>query len=295
MKRYVTWVLLPLMTTIVLCCGSNEESGGTEQPIIPDSTRLSGILDNTYWTLEDTVSVFCLQSIRQAKYLLSEGEGKPSGEFRLTEDSSIDFLNGKLYAMTSHRYNYGLSATDDEKPILTTGIPTAYSLDEVVAPSGCTRKPVPYWASVSMGEQGSLSGTFKGLTALLKIRMAGLPTRTKAIVLSTHRYYDLNDEMQYGGYDNRISGTFESVLEENAKLSLNPIFFSYDTIRVNITADYVNKNDDSIYIPIVSESYGKLLVIAVTDDNYRSYKWYGTTLALFEDTTFLPNTIVEVK
>lgn len=266
------------------------------QPMVTDSTRMECHLDDTtgsVWTKDDTVSVLSLMSVRQNKYVLSSGAGTPTGQFTLAEDNMGHGELGQLYAVTAHRYNYGTSSTDDGKMKIVTGIPAVYTLAEVAAPEGACRKPVPYWAIVSLGTGGCLTATFKGLTALLKVPVSALPSGTRAIVLCTHRFVDLGGVKHYGGDEQVLNGTFEAVLEDDTQLERNSIFIAGDSLRINLGTSYPSDENTNMFIPVVSAQYNMLYVVAVTGDTYYPYQWEGSILGSFgEDTDFSPGSMI---
>lgn len=248
------------------------------------------------WTEGDSVRIYTLQSMKHNSYLLSQGAGSASGIF--TRKSGTDnYENGdKLYALTSTKYLYGFSATMDGNAQVSVTIPNRFKLSDVGAPEGCSRMPVPYWGIVTFGDDGKLQTAFQGLTSLLKIDLSILPADTRAVVLTTHSYTEFGDGTELDeGDEEPLSGTFDTELQEGAKLAGNPIFYAYDTLRVNLnTDDWAQYRH--IYVPVVAAAYTNLHVIAVTRDYRYSYVWDGKLLKTFKsNTSFQPNTIVALE
>lgn len=244
------------------------------------------------WTEGDSIWIYTLQSMQHNSYLLSSGAGSPVGIFSRTSGTDNYVDSGTLYAVTSCKYLYGFYSMTGGRAQLSVTIPNRYAASEVGAPEGSSRMPVPYWGIASFGEDGSLECNFSSLTALLKIDISTLPPETKAVVLTTHSYTDLIGEgTPVDGEGEPLSGTFDAVLEEGAKLAANPIFYSFDTLRVNL-GDNAKAYKD-LYIPVVAGSYTALNVIAVTRDSKYPYEWEGQLLKAFRnDASFRVNTIV---
>lgn len=260
----------------------------------PNAAVLKGFFaaDNCGWSEGDSIWTYTLQSLNHNSYRLSSGVGDGSALFTRTAGSD-DYQDGNtVYAITSCKYLYGLSATFDDKVQISVTIPRTYHIDDVGASEGCSRMPAPYWGIASFGSDGSLEATFSGLTSLLKIDSSILPIGTKAVVLTTHYFTDLIGEGKpVDGDGEPLSGTFDTVLEEGAKLAANPIFYSFDTLRVNL-GDNAKAYKD-LYIPVVAGSYTALNVIAVTRDSKYPYEWEGQLLKAFrKDASFRVNTIV---
>ena len=259
-----------------------------------DASALRGTLGNGAegWAEGDDISIYTLQSMKHNSYLLSSGAGNGVATFSRVSGTDDYADGGTLYAVTSSKYLYGFSATMDKRAQLSVTIPKVYDADEVGAPEGCSRMPVPFWGIASFGSNGNLEATFSGLTALLRISVADLPAGTRAVVLTTHTYTDLIGEGKPEDGDGEpLSGTFDTILEEGARLAANPIFYSYDTLRVNLgdnAGQYKN-----LYVPVVAGSYSALNLIAVTGDTRYAYEWQGKVLKVFrKDTPFRENTIV---
>ena len=244
------------------------------------------------WAEGDDISIYTLQSMKHNGYLLSSGVGSATASFPRIEGTDNYEGGETLYAITSCKYLYGISSTVDGRAQLSITIPRDYALDEVGAPEGSSRMPVPFWGIASFGSSGNLEASFSGLTALLRISLADLPAGTRAVVLTSHTYTDLIGEGKPEDGDGEpLSGTFDTILEEGARLAANPIFYSYDTLRVNFGDDASQYKN--LYIPVVAGSYTALNLIAVTGDTRYAYEWQGKVLKVFrKDTPFRENTIV---
>ena len=302
--------------TVILLTGCSED-GLTEQPLkdnaaleqtpntgaFASATKDASELHATFasnggegWTEGDSVWVFTMNSIQHNSYLLSRGAGSSNGVFTRTSGND-NYENGEtLYAITSAKYLYGLSATMNGGAQLSITIPNRYRIDEVGAQEDNSRMPVPYWGLATFGSDGKLETTFHGLTALMKIDLTTLPAETRAIVLTTHSYGDLGEQELDGGEEEPLSGTLDTELKEGAKLTSNPIFWSYDTLRVNLTTNGTEQQYRYAYIPVVATTYSNLHVIAVTGDYRFSYAWEGKVLKTFKSNTpFQTNTIVALE
>jgi len=265
-----------------------------------DATILRGTLaagSSEGWFENDSLWIFTLRSMKHNSYLLSEGVGSANGTFRRTSGTdNYEDSNGKLYALTSPKYLYGFSSTMDGGGQVSVTIPNRFKISDVGAPEGCSRMPVPYWGIVTFGEDGKLQATFQGLTSLLKIDLSILPTDTRAVVLTTHSYTEFGDGSELeSGDEEPLSGTFDTVLSEGAKLASNPIFYSSDTLRVNLNTGGIEQYR-YIYLPVVTGTYTNLHVIAVTGDYRYPYIWDGKLLKTFKSNSpFLVNTIVALE
>lgn len=258
------------------------------------------------WHEDDEVCVYTLQSLKHNTYELASGAGTANAVFTLSSGSEEFEDAGKLYALTSCKYLYGLSAAMDGNAKVTVTIPSQYGIDEVGASEGCSRMPVPCWGTATFGTDGKLETTFQGMTALLKIDTTKLPEGTHAVVLTTKSDGYLGADALEPGEGEPLSGTFDTELKEGAKLATNPIFIAYDTLRVNL---FSNMYDDPeikyrhIYIPVVAKTYAKLHVLAITGDadsrvvrHNRPHHWEGKVLGTFNATNpFYPNTIVVLE
>ena len=263
----------------------------------PDATQLSATLGNggEGWAEGDNIWTYSLESMNHNSYELTSGAGSTVAEFSRTEGSDDYQGGGTVYAVSSTKYLYGLAATANGGVQLTATIPNSYEAEEVGAREGCSRMPVPFWGIAAFGSDGRLVTEMNGLTALLKVNVATLPADTRALVLTTHSYTDLIDAetAPEEGDGKPLSGTFEAVLEQGAQLAANPIFYSYDTLRVNLTGASAYQH---LYIPVVSASYQALHVIAVTGDSRYAYEWQGRVLKTYrQDAPFRPNTIVALE
>ena len=292
-------VCLPFM---LACCDHGDEQDSTPEPaqiLTIDSTRIECLLgnDNEVWAEDDSVCVVSLQPFSQNKYVLRHGAGTAEAEFcRQGSGHIATHVSGPLYALTAQQYAYSMSSTEDGKLQIATGVPAAYSLSEVGAADGGFRKPLPYWAVISSSpESGCLSASFRSLSALIRVPLSALPSGTRAVVLCTHRFVSLDEQKYYGGMETPLSGTFDAVLEESARLVHNPIFVSADSLRVNLETDARQSALDCMYIPVISGTYNKLYVIAVTSDDYRSYYWRGTILKEFDaHQDFSPGALIDL-
>jgi len=263
----------------------------------PDATQLSATLGNggEGWAEGDNIWTYSLESMNHNSYELTSGAGSTVAEFSRTEGSDDYQGGGTVYAVSSTKNLYGLAATANGGVQLTATIPNSYEAEEVGAREGCSRMPVPFWGIAAFGSDGRLVTEMNGLTALLKVNVATLPADTRALVLTTHSYTDLIDAetAPEEGDGKPLSGTFEAVLEQGAQLAANPIFYSYDTLRVNLTGASAYRH---LYIPVVSASYQALHVIAVTGDSRYAYEWQGRVLKTYrQDAPFRANTIVALE
>ena len=252
------------------------------------------------WSVDDSIRIYRLGSMNHNAYKLSEGSGTPNAVFTRTRGTD-DYASQSetLYALTScNKYFYGISSNDYGQAKLNVTIPNKYSLEEVGAADGSTRKPVSYWGTATFGSDGRLNATFNSLTSLLHIDTSRLPADTRAVVL-TSTYYPiyLNGEVLDNGNGEPLSGTFETVLQLGSRLTPNEDFFyTYDSLRVNFGDETPGGLHKNLYIPIVSPSYKKLHVIAVTSDVQGSYRWNGYLLKTFtSNTLFDHNTIVPLQ
>ena len=309
-KRFIYTILLGFIFVHLGGCSDDEDRLTFKEPsdisiqttvsetparAAKDATILKGTFRGTGgegWTDRDSVRIYRLESMLHNSYLLSSGSGTANATFDRIKGNDNYADGGTLYAITSCKYLYGIAATPEGKAMLTATIPKRYDINEIGAPEGSSRMPVPFWGIASFGSNGNLEATFSGLTALLRLSLADLPAGTRAIVLTTHTYTDLIGEgTPEDGDGEPLSGTFDTILEEGARLAANPIFYSYDTLRVNLgenASQYKN-----LYIPVVAGSYTALNVIAVTGDTRYAYEWQGKVLKVFrKDTPFRENTIV---
>lgn len=266
--------------------------------VVKDASILKGMFANSEvegWSTGDDIRIYTLQSMSYNSYLLSEGGGSPVATFTRiggTEDYDDD---GTLYAVTSSKYVYGLSATADGQARLTVDIPSRYDITDAGGMEGCTRLTTPYWGEATFNSDGNLDCPFSGLTAMLKIETTSLPAGTRAVVLTTHNYTDLDGKALDGGDDKPLSGTFDAVLRKGAALEPNPIFYSYDTLRVNLGREDEREEYKSLYLPVIAGQYANLHVIAVMGDTRRPYDWQGSVIQTFkENIIFRPNTIITV-
>jgi hypothetical protein len=264
-----------------------------------DATELKATFHNgggEGWSEDDEINIYTLSSMRHNKYRLYEGEGTPEAMFERYSGSDNYDNPGNLYALTSCKYLYAFSATFEGIPKITVEIPYRLPLEEVIAPEGTSRMPIPYWGETRFGDDGKLEASFSGMTALLKIDTRALPIGTQAVILTTHHYTDLTgSESPAGGNSEPISGMFETILEEGAQLTSNPIFLTYDTLRVNISPDEEIENHN-LYIPVIARNYTNLHVIAVTGDSSNPYEWKGKVLKTFNQETPLGiNTIISIE
>ena len=243
------------------------------------------------WAEGDSIWTYTLQSLYHNSYVLSSGVGSPTADFS-RRTGSDDYLDGStVYAVSSTKHVYGFSATGDGGALLSVTIPNRYMSEEIGAPEGCSRMPVPFWGMATFGKDGCLETELSGLTALLKVDVSALPAETRALVLTTHFYTDLigTDTEPEEGDGEPLSGTFDTILKSGAQLATNPIFYSYDTLRVDLAGASAYRH---LFIPVVAASYRTLHVIAVTGDSRYAYEWQGRVLKTYRrDTHFRPNTI----
>lgn len=179
--------------------------------------------------------------------------------------------------------------------MLTLTIPNRYKAEDVGAQEGQSRMPVPFWGTAAFGSDGSLETEMNGLTALLRVDVSTLPADARALVLTSHYYTDLEgaETAPEEGDGEPLSGTFDAVLEPGAQLAPNEIFYSYDTLRVNLSGASAYRH---LYIPVVAAAYRALHVIAVTGDSRYPYAWQGRVLKTYrQDSPFRPNTIVALE
>lgn len=276
---------------------ANSHPWQTQNRVAKDVATILGTLTKEYegWTESDSIRIYTLQSMKYNTYRLTDGAGTSVGSFTRIR-GTYDYENAKeLFALTSCSYLYSFSATLDGKAMIAVDIPGSYDVQEVGAAAGCSRRPVPYWGMATFGSNGSLTATLRGLTALMRIDSSLLPEGTKALVLTTHSYCILSDDMLAGGSGEPLSGMFDTQLGEDAVLTGNPIFVNRDTLRVNIGTKAVSAEHRYLYIPIISPSYSCLHVIAVTGDYRYPYTWDGTLLKTFNAATFKTNTITDVE
>jgi hypothetical protein len=261
-----------------------------------DAQTLRGVFYQggaTGWADGDSVSIYTLGSMLHNVYTLSDGAGTAEGTFVRTSGKDNYTNSGQLYGLTNCRYLYSISATMEGQAQIAVTLPWRLTFQDVCAAAGTSRMPIPYWSPVSFASDGKLRGEFRGLTAMLRVDLQALPEDTRAVVLTTHSYTDLNEGSLDEGDGEALSGTFSTVLEEGAALAVNPIFTSRDTLRVAVdrqSADY-----RYVYIPVISNRYSRLHVIAVTGDTKYRYDWRGALLQTFTSATaFEPNTIVDL-
>ena len=285
----------------------NEESKNSEasttSTVVRRANKDASVLRGSFangggegWNEGDSVCTYTLQSMQHNSYLLSQGAGSANATFTRTAGSNNYENDDMLYALTSIKYLYGFGATVDGNAQVSVTIPNRFKLSDVGAPEGSSRMPIPYWGVATFGEDGKLEASFQGLTALLKIDLATLPADTRAVVLTTHSYGEFGDgtELEEGD-EETLSGTLDAILQEGAKLESNPIFYAYDTLRVNLNTDDWTQYRH-IYVPVVAASYTNLHVIAVTGDYRFAYAWDGQLLKTFKSNTpFQPNTIVALE
>jgi hypothetical protein len=266
-----------------------------------DATELHGYLANGNgegWVEGDSVCIYTLNSLTYNTYKLKEGVGSAHAVFTRNDGTDNYDYEETLYALTSYSHIYALKATIDGNAQVSVTIPSHYNISEVGAPEGSSRMPVPYWGTANFGSDGKLEANFRGMTALLKIDITTLPENTYAVVLTTHYSGSVSDQPLDGGDRKPLSGTFDTVLKEGAKLASKPIFNSFDTLRVNLDKDYDTQYEQEyryIFIPVLAATYANLHVIAVTGDR-SNYQWEGKVLKTFKSNTiFEPNTIVKVE
>lgn len=260
-------------------------------PAVPNAEALVATFNGNNgegWFDDDSIRIYRLGSMHYNAYRLSDGKGSGSAVFtRFRGNDDYTTSSETLYALTSCKYLYGISATDDGQAKLNVTIPTSLSIGEVGAPDGSTRQPVPYWGTATFGTDGRLTAAFNSMIPLLHIDTSMLPPDTRAVVL-TSTYYPvyLNGEMLDDGDGEPVSGTFEALLKQGTRLTANTDFFyTYDSLRVNFDDESPVDLRKNLYIPIASTSYKKLHVIAVTGDIKGGYRWKGSLLK-----TFTPNT-----
>jgi hypothetical protein len=262
-----------------------------------DPTVLRGIISTSGsegWMTDDSIQTYTLRSTKHNTYRLTEGEGDKTALFSLINGADSYEDAGTIYALTSCNYLYGISATAKKQAKVSITIPNSYPHQEIAAPEGRLRMPVPYWGTVEFASDGKLETTLTGLTALLKLDAVTLPSETRAIVLTTHAFAKIDDVPLEDGEEEPLSGTFDAELTDGAQLVGNPIFYTYDSLRVNVDMNAAQFHH--LFIPVVANTYPALHVIAVTGDNRAPYSWKGKVLKTFKsNTTFKPNTIVSLE
>ena len=264
-----------------------------------DPKTLRGTLTATGvegWMDGDSVSIYRFSSMLHNVYTLSKGAGTPDAIFTLTKGEDKYESEETLYALTNEKYKYSFSPTFNSEPQLAVYVPFHLSLDEVGAPKGYSRMPLPYWATITFGPDGKLEGKFRGLTTLLRLDANELPPNTRAVVLTTSSFL-LGSESYDEGECESLSGTYDCILGDNAKLKENEdgIFTTADTLRVNIGTEGVPESKRYLHIPVVSQNYTCLYIIAVKGDEKKRYRWQGEMIKKYENTTFEPNTVVNVE
>lgn len=310
MKRIVNILLTTVLTagcsenegidsvSQVLVGKKQEMASGVSAKASNNAVLLCGTLSRSGaegWMADDSISIYRLESMLHNTYKLTDGAGTAAATFTRSRGSDNYEQVGKLYALTNCRYLYGVSAAEGNEAKVAVSIPYCLNLSDVGAPVGCSRMVVPYWGMASFGADGRLTAEFRGLTALLKIDAATLPAGTRAVVLSTHYYGELgNDELAEGDGES-LSGMFDAVLTEGARLQPNEIFVSRDTLRINLGSKPVPEQYRYLYIPVIATTYTKLHVIAVTGDYRYPYTWDGRLLKTFNAATFKTNTITDVE
>lgn len=325
MKKMKRALMMGLTVLLLVGCSKDVKDDTLVDPTIPESpvdsssqnrapkdvsvlrgTFVNGVSEG--WHEDDEVCVYTLQSMKHNAYKLTSGAGTANAVFTLSSGSEEFEDPGKLYALTSCRYLYALTAAADGNAKVSVTIPQQYEIDEVGASEGRSRMPVPCWGTATFGTDGKLEATFQGMTALLKIDTTTLPEGTHAVVLTTKSDGYLGADALEPGEGEALSGTFDMELKEGAKLAKNPIFIAYDTLRVNLFSD-MDDNDNPeikyrhVYLPVVAKTYSKLHVLAVTGDgdgrmikHNRPHHWEGEVLKTFDaNTPFSPNTIVIVE
>ena len=251
-----------------------------QQDTIPaphDPSQLVAKLDGQsvfHWASGDSVRAFSLASVLQNTYTFTEGANADSVTLKLTE-GALDFEDVKdIYAITYSKYIYGISATDEGFPRLTTEIPASYALSEVAGNETHVPLVVPHWGKVAFGMDGKLHTTLHPLTSMLSISTAKLPAGTLAIVLCTHDEAMLNGKALTGKGE-ALSGGFTSLLKDGVVLANDDRLVQRDTIRINMVNQKTDSAYDHIYIPLVYGRYSDIHIIAVTADDRKPYTWGG--------------------
>jgi hypothetical protein len=295
---------------------------------------------------DDQIRVFTLDALKYHNYKLVEGAGSTEGTF--TSTSPIALPDAKKYAATDSRLVYSISSTEDAEALLTMSIPYSYPVDLELMGEGVYKMPAPYWGEVTkeekVGDNYDLTVKLQPLVSYLRVDLKNLPINTKAIVLTTHgddgyqlaRNLPLNGDewiapsadatpasalnpndwsdvpFTTGGASEAISGTFNAVLKDGAKLDVDPGLQSTDfnlpgsrlvtsdTLRIDLAeimsilfvdergnqTNVVYNGDQVFYVPIIAREYENLRVIAVTGDSKFSYCWAGEEIANFKGKEF---------
>ena len=251
------------------------------------STTRTGMVDNkvstaqaTYpivWSANDLVNVYSLTDMLKFNtYKLKSGqEGQPVAKFDIDVNGGIDLsTNQNLYAVTSSKLVYGVSATTvgtDQLPLLTTEIPTQFTWKEEDAKEANNglkyyTNDAPYWGPVSgVNAEGQMIVGFKKLMGAMKIDATMLPKGTKAIVIAASKASE------------PLSGTFNAVLnttaaEKDVVLKADKRLVNYNYIRANFDAltgevgSAKGVNNQILIMPLACGHYDKLTVIAIRRD-----------------------------
>ena len=246
------------------------------------------------WMDGDSVNVYRFGTNLHNSYRLSSGSGTIDGVFVRTSGTDSYDTDETLYGLANEKYKYSLSPTLDGEAQLAVYVPFSLPLNEVGAPKGCSRLPLPCWSVVSFGADGRLEGQFRSLTTLLRLDSNELPPGTRAVLLTTAPLFMLGSYSYEEGSGEPISGIFDTILGEDARLKTNEIFVNADTLRVNVGEEVIPENRRYLYLPVVPQKYSNLYIVAVFGDLKRAYRWQGEVIKTYADTTFEPNTVVTV-
>ena len=337
----------------------------------------------------DQVRCYTAEAMDYEVYNLTGGENTNQGLFTRVKDFTQIQPDGKnRWAVTDAQFVYSVSPDFDGNAWLTYTIPYKYATDseEKVKDLVDIRKfPAPFWGYATVedteAEDADLDVGIKALTSFLRIEMKELPDDAQYIVLTTHGYASVEDEVEnakvdYDGFQivqplsntsyttvegcgkkpaqvkikgeavnfsdtytwwelnvdtitdatsEPLSGTFTTALkvsEDNKRNNKDwrqntkgnsddeyPVLhvdegladgtlyggdYDMDGISRLVTKDeividvtkYKTKNTDGVfYVPIITQHYNNLYVLAVTYMNPKKpYKYVGTILGNFYDT-----------
>lgn len=280
--------------------GVLDATGTTRTGMVDDRDALYPIV----WTKGDSVNVYSLSDrLTYATYKLKEGEeGKRTGKFGVLYPDNIDLIeNRDLYAVTSSKWVYGVSATqvdaDHQKALLTVDIPKEFGWEErdgvEVEGTKYYYNNAPYWGAVEgTNNEGQMNVQFKKLVGTIKIDAALLPKNTKAIVVATPA-------------DKPLSGRFKAVLDtekaDDCVLGADPYLVNFNQIRagINNVCEVTNSKSHSFtkdptinntsntrvfFIPLICGSYEWIDVIAILHDESDKNVFVGDNF-----TTYIPN------
>ena len=344
---------------------------------------------------DDQVRCYTAEAMDYEVYNLTGGENTNQGLFTRVKGFTRIQPDGKnRWAVTDAQFVYSVSPDFDGNAWLTYTIPYKYATDSEIPkdddneeiPNVDIRKfPAPFWGYATVedteAEDADLHVGIKALTSFLRIEMKELPDDAQYIVLTTHGYASVEEEVDgakvdYDGFQivqplsntsyttvegcgkkpaqvkikgeavnfsdtyawweqnvdtitdatsEPLSGTFTTALkvsEDNKRTSKDwrqntkgnsddeyPVLhvdegladgtlyggdYDMDGISRLVTKDeividvtkYKTKNTDGVfYVPIITQHYNNLYVLAVTYMNPKKpYKYVGTILGNFYDT-----------